>query len=63
MVEVGRVCLSIEEARRKLGISRALAYSGVLPTIRLGRRLLVPVKALEDLLEGGRKEGKSEENL
>lgn len=45
-----------EEAFRKLGVSRALGYKlikkGVLPAIRLGeRRLVVPVAALEKLLE------------
>jgi len=39
---------------RALNISRATAYNlaaqGILPTIRLGRRLLVPRKALEELL-------------
>lgn len=38
--------LTVEEAGRLLGISRGLAYEaarrGDLPTIKLGRRLLVP---------------------
>lgn len=38
--------LTIEEAAKLLGVSRGLAYEaarrGELPTIRLGRRLLVP---------------------
>jgi excisionase family DNA binding protein len=38
--------LTVEEAGRLLGISRGLAYEaarrGEIPTIRLGRRLLVP---------------------
>jgi excisionase family DNA binding protein len=45
---------SVEEAGRILGVCRnsayALAKSGELPTIRLGRRLLVPRAALERLL-------------
>ncbi len=46
--------MTIEEARRFLNISRASAYSaaasGDLPTIRIGRRLLVPTAALRRLL-------------
>jgi excisionase family DNA binding protein len=38
--------LTVEQAAKHLGISRGLAYeaarNGQLPTIRLGRRLLVP---------------------
>jgi excisionase family DNA binding protein len=45
---------SVEEAGKILGVCRntayALAKSGELPTIRLGRRLLVPHAALERLL-------------
>lgn len=46
--------LTIEQAARALGISRGLAYEaarrGELPTIRLGRRLLVPRCRLLELL-------------
>jgi excisionase family DNA binding protein len=45
---------TIEETARLLGISRGTAYAaaraGELPTIRLGRRLLVPRAALLELL-------------
>jgi excisionase family DNA binding protein len=50
------LCLtvSVEEAGRILGISRGAAYThardGSLPSIRLGKRLLVPKAALEKLL-------------
>ena len=50
------MCLtvSVEDAARILGISRGAAYShardGSLPTIRLGKRFLVPKAALEKLL-------------
>lgn len=48
--------VSVEEAARILGISRGAAYThardGSLPTIRLGKRLLVPRQALEKLLQG-----------
>ena len=50
------ICLtvSVEEAARMLGISRGAAYThardGSLPTLRLGKRLLVPRAALDKLL-------------
>jgi len=45
------------EAFRKLGISRALGYklikNGTIKAVRIGeRRLVVPLAALEQLLEG-----------
>ena len=49
-----RLCLSIPETARMLGISRGLAYglarSGKIPVLHLGERLLVPKIALERLL-------------
>jgi excisionase family DNA binding protein len=46
--------ISVEDAGRVLGLSRGSAYaaarSGDLPTIRFGKRLLVPKAALEKLL-------------
>jgi excisionase family DNA binding protein len=46
--------LSITEAAAVLGIGRTLAYelarTGELPTLRLGRRLVVPRHALERML-------------
>lgn len=54
MEDDGRLTVSVEEAGALLGISRAFAYElaarGELPCVRLGRRLLVPRKALDDLL-------------
>jgi excisionase family DNA binding protein len=50
-----RVALSVEEAGALLGISRDLAYDlvarGELPSVRLGRRLVVPRRALEGALD------------
>ncbi len=50
-----RLTLSVEEAGRILGISRGAAYAragdGSLPTLRLGKRLLVPKSALEKMLQ------------
>jgi len=49
-----RLVLSVSEAAALLGISRALAYElvarGDLPSIRLGRRLVVPKVALLEML-------------
>lgn len=46
--------VSVEETARILGISRGAAYThardGSIPTIRLGKRLLVPKAALDKLL-------------
>ena len=58
MGESDGLVISVEEAGKRLSISRQLAYqlarSGGIPAIRLGqRRLVVPVAALERMLEGG----------
>jgi excisionase family DNA binding protein len=46
--------LTVEEAGRLLGVSRGAAYRaaacGQIPTIRVGRRLLVPTARLHQLL-------------
>lgn len=48
--------MTMDEAAAELGISRGTAYecarSGQIPTIRLGRRLLVPREALRRLGSG-----------
>ena len=50
-----KLTLSIEEAAKVLGIGRNLCYdrvkTGEIPVIKIGRRLLVPRRALEKLLE------------
>jgi excisionase family DNA binding protein len=49
-----REAFSLEETAKSIGIGRTLAYDaarrGEIPTIRIGRRLLVPRAALEQLL-------------
>jgi excisionase family DNA binding protein len=49
-----RKTLTVTEAAVWLGISRQTAYqevkTGAIPSIRLGRRILVPVHALEAML-------------
>jgi excisionase family DNA binding protein len=56
-----RLTMSVEEASEALGISRSLAYElarrGQIPSLRLGRRIVVPVRALEDLVEHARAAG------
>jgi len=48
---VERLTYTIEEAAEMLGISRALAYRrGVLPTVKIAGRRLVPNVALDRML-------------
>lgn len=52
-----RVTVTVPEAAGVLGLGISAAYraadSGRLPTIRVGRKMLVPVAALKKLLAGG----------
>lgn len=54
-LSVERRTLSIEQAAKILGISRGLAYElanvGELPVVRLGKRIVVPIDALNALLD------------
>ncbi len=47
--------LTVPEAAKALGIGRSAAYeaarTGQIPTIRIGKRILVPIAALERLLK------------
>ena len=51
-----RLVLTVTEAATALGISRTHAYElvarGELPSLRLGRRIVVPRRGLERLLDG-----------
>jgi excisionase family DNA binding protein len=53
---VGRVTITVGEAAEMLGISRTSAYlcpsRREIPTVRLGRRVLVPVARFMAMLEG-----------
>jgi hypothetical protein len=52
--DIERQTYTIEEAAKILGICRALAYrKGVLPTVRIAGRLLVPKQAIDRLLSEG----------
>ena len=46
--------LTVEEAAKILGVSRGVAYEGVktgeIPSIRIGRRILVPKAELDKML-------------
>jgi len=50
-----KLTLTVEEAAKVLGIGRNLCYdrvkTGEIPVIKIGKRLLVPRRALEKLLE------------
>ena len=50
----GRQTVTVEEAAAILGLGRSAAYEAVrrgeIPSLRVGRRLLVPVPALDALL-------------
>ena len=51
--------LTVEEAGEMLGLSRGLAYDAVgkgeIPSVRIGRRILIPRVALDRLLESAGK--------
>lgn len=50
----GQLGISVEEAAQRLGIGKTLAYGmaerGDLPTVRVGRRVIVPVAELERMM-------------
>lgn len=56
----GRATLTVPEAGELFGLGRAASYeaakAGQLPTLRLGRRVLVPVPALLRMLGADREE-------
>ena len=56
-MEIQRMTVTVEETATILGVGRNKAYeaarSGEIPTIRIGKRLLVPRAALERLLAVG----------
>jgi len=49
-----RATFSVDEAAKFLGLSRWATYEGIknkeIPTVRIGRRLLIPRAALERML-------------
>ena len=55
-----RLLMSVEEAASVLGISRSYAYelvaAGVLIPVRLGRRVLIPISTIHELISRSRSE-------
>jgi excisionase family DNA binding protein len=56
--EANRLTYDVVDAGKKLGLGRNATYEaiarGEIPSIRIGKRILVPVAALERLLAGGK---------
>lgn len=56
-----RLLMSVEEAASVLGISRSYAYelvsAGVLVPVRLGRRVLIPISTIHELISRSVGEG------
>ena len=57
-MELGKETMSIKEFAEKMSISRSLAYklvaNGQVPVIRLSKRkLVIPMQAVEKMLNGG----------
>lgn len=61
---VDKKTLTIPEAARVLGIGRSAAYeaarTGEIPTIHIGRRILVPIVGLERLLDSDQRSNRAE---
>ena len=55
-VSVERLTFTVPEAGKRVGLGRNAAYKaarrGEIPTIRIGRKILVPILRLEKLLNG-----------
>jgi excisionase family DNA binding protein len=55
MKDGDRLTLSVDEAGKMLGLSRGLMYQAVrkgeIPSIRIGRRILIPRAALHRMLK------------
>ena len=54
MMVIEKRTISVEEAAQYLGIGRSAAYEGVrrgdIPSVRVGKRWLIPVASLEKML-------------
>lgn len=53
--QLKRLTLTVEEASQVLGVSTSYAYElvhrGELPCMRLGRRIVIPIRALDALID------------
>ena len=54
--DVEQLVLTVEQARKLLGLSRGLMYqainSGQIPSLRFGRRICIPTAQLKRLING-----------
>ncbi len=61
-MEVSRLTYTVGEVGKILGLGRTATYQGIekgeIPSIRIGKRILVPRAALEQLLENNFKKEK-----
>lgn len=61
--QTGRLTVTVEEAGKMLGIGRNGAYnavqSGVIPSLRIGKRILIPLNGIHRLLACARVVGES----
>ena len=61
----GVLAVSVPEAAKKIGVSRNTAYglcqSGLLPSVKLGGRIIVPMKRLEEFLDKMSREPRAKE--
>jgi excisionase family DNA binding protein len=62
---VETLTMRVEDVAKTLGVSRNAAYvavrNGEIPSIRIGRRLVVPKAAVERMLEGAGQEPRKPE--
>jgi len=62
-----KLVYDVPEAAELLNICRSTAYGlarqGIIPTLRLGKRIVVPRKALEKLLEAAQEKNEDREKL
>jgi excisionase family DNA binding protein len=58
MTKVEKATVSVDEAAKVLGIGRNQTYDGIkrgeIPSIKIGKRILVPRAALEAMLTGAK---------
>jgi|TARA_B100001971_G_C17689153_1_gene286126 excisionase family DNA binding protein len=57
--DIGKQTITVRELSKVLGVSLSKAYeavhSGSVPSIKIGKRIVIPVPALNTLLSEGRK--------
>jgi len=57
----GRLILTVKEVQKLLGLSRGLVYqaikTGEIPSVRVGKRILIPKASLKRLLDNDNNNG------